>query len=213
MSYYAREYTRLWVRFFREGRDARPSQHNYWLLFARDLRDRFSNKCGYCERRCGGEEGERDSRAPTVDHFRPLNRCPELAYEWSNRIFSCRRCNEDYKGGRWPLSGYVDPCASEVSERPERYFDYNNDTGELAPKPDLSQDAQDKARNTLEDLGLNERDMRVSRIRWIERFRDELSQHATSEWLMIVDGYTDAAAEYRGIMRMFLAQYQQALGR
>ncbi|MCE2501093.1 MAG: TIGR02646 family protein [Dehalococcoidia bacterium] len=173
------------------------------------MRKRFHGKCGYCERRCGNEEGHQGSRSPTVDHFRPRSQYPELTYEWTNWIFSCRQCNVEYKQDKWPSSGYVDPCASEMAERPERYFDYDHSTGELVPKPGLPFDAQDKARNTVEDLGLNERDLRFSRIRWIERFRDELSEHAQSEWLTIVDGYVDAAEEYCGITRMFLAQYQR----
>lgn len=206
---YASTYTYLWVQHVQQG-DARPSQHNYWTAFAPDLRERFRDKCGYCERRCNRGEGPSGSRSPTVDHFRPLNQFPELAYEWTNWVFSCRRCNEDHKGDSWPPSGYVDPCAEEISERPERYFDYNHSTGEIIPRAGLPQVAQDKARSTAEDLGLNERDMRVSRIQWIERFRDELSQNDISEWLTIVNGYTDAAEEYCGITRMFLAQYQRS---
>lgn len=209
VTHYAREYTQLWVRFFRENAGSRPSEHNYWALFAQDLRERFSNKCGYCERKCDRSEGPSGSRSPTVDHFRLLNQFPELAYEWTNWISSCRRCNEDYKGGAWPPSGYVDPCAEEISERPERYFDYNHATGEIIPRVGLPQVARDKARRTAEDLGLNERDLRVGRIRWVERFQDELSQNDVAEWMRIVDGYIDATEEYCGITRMFLAQYQK----
>ncbi len=155
------------------------------------------------------QRGPSGSRTPTAEHFRPLNQFPELAHQWSNWIFSCRRCNEGYKGGAWPPSGYVDPCAEEISERPEQYFDYNHNTGEIILKDSLQQAARDKARRTAEYLGLNEREMRVSRIRWIERFRDELSQNDVPKWLTIVDGDTGAAEEYCGITRMFLAQYRQ----
>ncbi len=209
VAHYASTYTYLWVRHAEQGIGARPNQHNYWTVFAADLRERFHGKCGYCERRCNSEDGLLGSRSPTVDHFRPLNQFPKLAYEWTNWIFSCRRCNADHKGELWPTSGYVDPCAEEISERPERYFDYDHDTGEIIPRAGLPQVAQDKARLTAEDLGLNERDLRFSRIQWIERLRDELSQSDVSEWLTIVDGYTDDAGEYCGISRMFLAQYQQ----
>lgn len=208
VAYYASTYTYLWVQHVQQG-TARPNQHNYWTAFTPDLRERFHGKCGYCERRCDRSEGPSGSRSPTVDHFRPLNDFPELAYEWTNWIFSCRQCNVEWKQEEWPSSGYVDPCALEVTERPERYFDYNHDTGEVVPKDNIPRVAQDKARRTAEDLGLNERDMRVSRIQWIERFRDELSENDVSEWLTIVDGYTDDTEEYCGITRMFLSQYRQ----
>ena len=78
----------------------------------------------------------------------------------------------------------------------------------IIPRAGLPQVALYKAQRTAEDLGLNGRDMRLSRIRWIERLRDELSQNDVTEWLTIVAGYTDGAEEYCGITRMFLAQFQ-----
>ena len=153
VAYYARTYTYLWVQHIQQG-TARPNQHNYWTAFAPDLRERFHGKCGYCERRCDRSEGPSGGRSPTVDHFRPLNDFPELAYEWTNWIFSCRQCNVECKQEKWPSSGYVDPCASEVAERPERYFDYDHDTGEIVPKGNLPQVAQDKARALRKTWGL-----------------------------------------------------------
>ena len=73
----------------------------------------------------------------------------------------------------------------------------------------MPQVARDKARRTAEDLGLNELDMREGRIRWIERFRDELSQNDVAEWLAIADDYMDDTKEYCGIIRMYLAKFQQ----
>ena len=46
-------------------------------------------------------------------------------------MFSCSRCNGDYKRDQWPVLGYVDPSASEERERPERYFDYDMLTMEV----------------------------------------------------------------------------------
>ena len=78
------------------------------------------------------------ARRATVDHFKPLSRFPELAYAWSNWIFSCYRCNSDNKQDKWPASGYVDPSAADEREQPQRYFDYDVLTGEIIPHPRLN---------------------------------------------------------------------------
>ena len=79
---------------------------------------------------------------PTVDHFKPLRHFPELAYKWSNWIFSCQRCNGDYKKGRWPAVGYVDPSADDQQERPAKFLDYDATTGEIIPKSGLVGEAR-----------------------------------------------------------------------
>ena len=86
-----------------------------------------------------------------------------MAYDWSNWVFSCRRCNEN-KGNGWPEPGYVDPCADVVTERPERYFGYDAKTGEIIPKSGLAGDARLKAVRTINDLGLNKLDVQHYRF-------------------------------------------------
>ena len=103
-------------------------------------------------------------KASTVDHFRPLSRYPALAYEWTNWVFSCYRCNADNKRDGWPPLGYVDPSASDAQERPEQYFDYDVLTGEIVPRAGLTSGARTKALRTIDDLGLNKID--VLRDRW-----------------------------------------------
>ena len=106
--------------------------------------------------------------------FQPLSRCPELAYEWTNWVFSCRRCNGENKQDKWPPLGYVDPCASDDQERPEKHFDYDVLTGDIVPHPALRSDAKRKAEGTINDLGLNEIDVRFYRINWSRQFLDDL---------------------------------------
>ena len=204
---YRLQFTQGWVDYFENRIGGRPND-SYWRQFRGELSRRFSDNCGYCERKCD-ENADDAGRSPTVDHFRPLNRYPRLSYEWSNWIFCCRRCNEDYKRGNWPSFGYIDPCAVAAAERPERYFDYSHSTGEIIPKPRLTQADTDRARRTITDLGLNALDMRINRRRWIDRLISSLRELAPSEWPAIVDGYTAPSAEYGGIAAMFLARYQQ----
>ena len=205
---YRQQFTQGWIDYFENQIGGRPTD-SYWRQFRIELSRRFSDNCGYCERKCDANADDA-GRSPTVDHFRPLNLYPWLSYEWTNWIFSCRRCNEDHKRGYWPPSGYVDPCAAQTTERPEQYFDYSHTTGEVVPKHGLARVDLDKARRTINDLGLNTLDMRINRRRWIERLRSSLQELPLSEWATIVTGFTAPYAEYGGIATMFLAQYQRS---
>ena len=204
---YRRQFTQGWVDYFENRVGGRPTD-SYWREFRGELGRRFANNCGYCERKCDADADDA-GRSPTVDHFRPRNRYPRLTYQWSNWIYSCRRCNEDYKGGNWPPFGYVDPCAAAAAGRPDRYFDYSHVTGEIIPKSGLSEPDRNKALRTLTDLGLNALDMRINRRRWIERLRVSLRALPLSEWPAVIAIYTAPSVEYSGIATMFLAQYEQ----
>ena len=160
---YARKFTLRWVEYFRDGEGGRPDD-SYWREFRWVLRDRSGGNCWYCERRCMSDADD-GGKAPTVDHFRPLNRFPELAYHWSNWVFSCRRCNHD-KGGDWPDSGYVDPGAANEKDRPERFLDYDAATGEIIPILGLPSEARERALRTIDDLGLNKLDVLFYRRDW-----------------------------------------------
>ena len=167
------------------------------------LGSRTNNNCWYCERQCDDVSG---SFSPTVDHFRPLNRFPQLAYEWTNWVFSCRRCNVENKKDSWPESGYVDPCASEVTERPEQYFDYNADTRELIPKASLSSTARRKAFDTIHNLGLNELDVRYYRLDWTRTFMADLSDLPVSDRQALIESFTEQPVKYAGVTMMVVEQ-------
>ena len=165
---YASRFTQGWIDYFENRVGWRPEDY-YWREFRQTLGSRSNNICWYCERQCYSNAHTGD-RAPTVDHFRPRSKFPALAYVWSNWVFSCRRCNEDNKGNGWPELGYVDPALTMLGERPERYFDYDSETGEIIPKIGLTGDARQKAWHTIEDLGLNKLDVRYYRFDHTQRF-------------------------------------------
>ena len=124
---YARQFTQGWVDYFQNRVGEQSPADSHWREFRPALGSRTNNICWYCERQCD-TRAESGGRSPTVDHFRPRSRFPQLAYEWSNWVFSCYACNVENKGDRWPDSGFVDPCAAVVEERPEQYFDYDAET-------------------------------------------------------------------------------------
>ena len=205
---YARQFTQGWVDHFQNKVGERPTD-SYWREFRPTLGSRTNDICWYCERQCyaGGESGE---RAPTVDHFRPLRKFPALAYDWSNWIFSCRRCNVGNKQDKWPQgTGYVDPCAVDVIERPERYFDYDVLTGEIIPKDGLTGQARQKALHTINHLGLNKLDVTFYRIQWTRVFIADLLALPAGDRQFFIASFTEQPVEYAGVTGMVVEQLRR----
>ena len=207
---YARQFTQRWVEYFRDRVGERPD-NSYWGEFRELLGSRSGSICWYCERRClrGADDV---GMAATVDHFRPLSRFPALAYQWSNWIFSCRRCNGENKGDKWPDPGYVDPCAPNEEERPEQYFDYDAETGEIIPMPGLPSEVQEMALRTIDDLGLNKLDVRFYRLDWTRRFIADWRALPISDRPAFAEFSTRTGFEFVGATSMVVQRLRASLG-
>ena len=160
--------TPRWIAHYSGGTGEKPSDAR-WRDFLAELRYRFRGNCGYCE-----EYAEPGG----VDHFRPKSKYPDLVYAWSNWVFGCNSCNNT-KSDKWPNGGYVDPCACSCADRPENFFDFDLDTGEIISKPGLTEQQHHKAWQTIDDLGLNDmghrnnRWARIREVRMLLTFLDE----------------------------------------
>ena len=206
ISHYVDTYTHLWVQYFKQRIGGPPNQHNYWTVFAHDLHQRFQSKCGYCERQFQ-TVGELQ---PSVDHFRPLSRCPILAYEWDNWVSSCQRCNFT-KADKWPQKGYVDPCAQDLSERPEEYFGYVPLTGEIVARASLNLQARRKAETMIDDLELNETRLRESRFRLISSFvQDLLLATPGPDRSDVISRYQEPSQPHAGVIAIFVEQLRRS---
>jgi uncharacterized protein (TIGR02646 family) len=72
----------------------------------------FGAKCCYCEAKVDAVSHRH------VEHFRPQSIYPRLAYEWSNLLFACERCNSTHKRDQFPVgpsevqavANTADPC-------------------------------------------------------------------------------------------------------
>ena len=192
---YARQFTPGWVNYFRDGIGGRPNDF-YWTQFRSILGGRTNNICWYRERQCvtGPEVG---GQTPTVGHFRPLSRFPELAYIWANWNFSCRRCNAS-KGNQWPELGYINPCADDVAEHPQQYLDYDELTGDIIPKSNIPAPAQRRAWDTIDDLGLNALDVKIHRLECIQDFLNGLVELSVPERLGFIESFLAKPVEYAG---------------
>ena len=204
---YARQFTPGWVAYFRHHIGGRPTD-SYWREFRTLLGRRSAGVCWYCERRCAPASAAEDLPVATIDHFKPLRRFPELAYEWSNWIFSCQRCNE-YKQDKWPDAGYVDPATADESDSPERYFDYELDSGHIIPRKDLSESARRRASDTINDLGLNKLDVWFRRLDWTRHIVADLRRFPIAERRAFVEFYLEQQGEYAGVTGMAIAQLRQ----
>ena len=150
-------YTPRWIAYYRDQQGKKPTDSR-WLDFKSHVRQVFLCLCGYCENVDPGGE---------VDHFRPKSGFPERVYEWSNWVYACRFCNKS-KGNKWPPRGYVNPCAATAKARPEIYFDFDTQTGEILVNMALGPVQRQKAENIIVDLKLNDIDQLIRRLHWIE---------------------------------------------
>jgi len=210
----AKQFTRGWVNYFVNRVGHRPTD-SYWQEFRASLGERTDNICWYCERKCFADSGAND-QSPTVDHFRPISRFPHLAYEWSNWVFSCSRCNNVEKGDKWPVEGFVDPCASIFQEHPEQYFTYDWLTGEVLPREGLSENAWRRARDTISALNLNRQDLLDLRFEWVWQFFVDLFDENTVPvsardlFIRTATGRPTKPVEFSGVTGYFVEQLRRA---
>lgn len=165
------KYTQGWVEWRQLGTGSRPSSR--WRQFRGDLNAVFSGLCGYCEELTEGD----------VDHFRPVSKYPNLVYEWPNWVLACQYCNRS-KSDKWPDDGYVDPCATVESERPENFFHFDTFTGDIIAKAGISPENSAKARQMIEDLKLNAPyhvDTRKERIFFVRNFLSRVAADSEEE--------------------------------
>ena len=148
-------YTPRWVAYY-PGRGGVKPNDSRWRDFLGDLCRVFSGLCAYCEELDKGE----------IDHFRPKSQFPQLVYQWSNWVFACHNCNQS-KQEKWPPIGYVDPCSNSIQERPENFFRFDTETGEILPMLKMSPDLRDKAQKTIDDLSLNASHHLRERLEWL----------------------------------------------
>jgi len=74
------------------------------------LRDKMApapGRCMYCEH----------SEGTAIDHFWPLSKYPERAFDWENYLWACSHCNSNDKRDQFPLDAHnqpllIDPTAS-----------------------------------------------------------------------------------------------------
>ncbi len=97
-----------------------------------------NEKCAFCE--CKPGEGGNIE----VEHFKPKSIYPELTFEWSNLLPSCRKCN----GSKLDHDTGLTPIINPYETDPEEIFYYSDIRIQAI-------DNSEAARNTIEVCGLN----------------------------------------------------------
>lgn len=186
-------YTPGWVGYYIDGVGERPTD-KAWQSFRNDLKPAFHGLCAYCEQLDPGE----------VDHFHPKAAFPSEVYAWSNWLFSCHPCNQA-KREKWPDEGYVDPCAEDISDRPEFFFDYCPRGGRIIARAELSCQEKSKAKRMIKDLKLNEWYQVEERKKWI-RALDILPKPLQPGILYSVQNLAKRSEPLSGITRAWLME-------
>lgn len=159
----------------------------YWIPEARKKLWIHQNcKCCYCE--CiRGLKRESD-----LEHYRPKAKVEDdnehygywwLAYEWDNYLYSCKPCNEDYKKSEFPLraSGIRARSKEDLLENenpillnpfddnPENFisFDWEDSKSKFVKAISATRDFDNRGRDTIEILGLNERNLPEERASFL----------------------------------------------
>jgi uncharacterized protein (TIGR02646 family) len=188
------KFTRRWVQYYTHGMGRKPSD-SHWRRFQPDLSRGFDSICGYCEEICMGH----------VDHFHPKSGYPHLVYQWTNWILACNFCNQS-KGEKWPVGGYIDPCAAPPLARPESCFTFDSMTTEIVPLGTLQTRHKYKAARMIEDLKLNSYHHLKKRTQWLKAVSEALNDCRPASQAKFIKYITSREQELSSISRHFLCE-------
>jgi uncharacterized protein (TIGR02646 family) len=145
------EYERRWL-YETTGDTVDPlrwkhdQQHSLAKIFhARVRPEGEPRRCAYCDGPLGVESPE------TIDHFISKKRGGRTVTLWWDNLYpACTHCNSTYKreqGSCVLVRPDVDPV--------DQWFDFHEETGALAPAPELDRRTRARVRLTIRVLGLN----------------------------------------------------------
>jgi hypothetical protein len=117
------------------------------------------------------------------------------------------------KGDKWPVSGYVDPCARAQAARPERFFDFDTLTGEILVKEGLAQAQRYRAMRTISDLDLNAYHHLKKRLAWLTLVAKAIVTHAGNnpDYASLLREVTVRSAQMSSITRVKLTPMGYAI--
>lgn len=182
-----------------EGKNSTKSKADAFLAIRQTLAKMCVGpvRCAYCE----------DSLADEIEHIKPKNFFPEQVFAWQNYLFACGPCNGPkgsrygvVENGsvsefiRKPKDRVIPPPAGDsalIDPRTENPLDFLElDVGgttpdgmvlvatfDFLPNDAASAYAQERAKFTIDVLGLNREVMRVARENAFSGFRARLREY------------------------------------
>lgn len=139
-----------------------------------------------------------------VEHYVAKSVAPDLAFEWTNFLPACRRCN-NAKGEQ----DHRDALLKPDDEDPEPYFWIHPDTGKLEPHPKLDETQAHRARETIRLCDLQRKQLCEKRYETLKRAGRWLLQVSDAgrpddalreEW----DALSSPRMEYKLVLRHVL---------
>jgi hypothetical protein len=143
------------------GRRRDYSKHAYWRRALKQLHGSYSGICAYTCHWIPFDTG-----FSTVEHFRPKETTPRLAYEWSNYRLVCGTLN----GRKGSHGDVLDPFLVE-----DGWFVLDFPSLLVKPASGLSAQRRRRVERTISRLKLNDDETCVqARFRWVMDYRNDL---------------------------------------
>jgi uncharacterized protein (TIGR02646 family) len=159
-----------WGKAFENQRNKNPNFVFQWKTYQKEtinkillplLQTMTAEHCAYCDGYPFGMSRE------TIDHFRPKSKFPLLAYQWENLFLCCDRC-QTIKGEQFDIL-LLKPDEEDYFF--ENYFIINYKEGSISPNPMVNNEAQIRAKKTIELLKLNDKNLCENRKRALREFK------------------------------------------
>jgi uncharacterized protein (TIGR02646 family) len=145
-----------------EGRTAAKAKQVPPQGFKDCLVKLFHGKCAYCESKIMHVDYGH------IEHYRPKSGPfgrPDLTFDWNNLLLACGICNGSaHKGDRFPGADAGGPIVNPCDEEPGDHFEFQYDhVAHLASVYGKTE----RGRLTETLLGLNRKDLRIHRSRFV----------------------------------------------
>ncbi|SAY38825.1 hypothetical protein [Candidatus Synechococcus spongiarum] len=143
---------------------------NFWTAVKDDLRTGYNNRCVYS---CFVLEDERQPNGKlrhshSIDHFQPRSCSPAyLAYEWSNLRWAWQVIDNEGK------KNHLIPEKYDPTRLTHKVVELQEDDDEdwiVVPNSSLTDLEQKEIKNTIQNLGLNRKKVKVRRRQYVEDF-------------------------------------------
>ena len=196
------QHGKKWTNRFRATTDG-PGKRDWATREAKRvlrsaLRGLAHGKCVYCE------SALEVTDYFEVEHYVAKSVAPDLAFEWTNLLPACRRCN-NAKGEQDHRNALLKPD----EEDPEPYFWIHPDTGKLEPHPKLDETQAHRASETIRLCDLQRKQLCEKRYETLKRAGRWLLQVSSAgrlddalreEW----DALSSPRMEYKLVLRHVL---------
>ena len=193
-----KKWTDRWKRIQAEGGNADWAPRAAKRLLREVILPLAHDKCVFCE-------GLLDvTSSPEIEHYNPRSIYPDQAFEWTNLLPACSKCNGKKRG-----QDHRGALLKPDEEDPEPFFWLHVGTGRLVPHPMLTAGQAARAKATIDLCVLQRPKLCQERVRllgrvgrWVDGVskRKRLNRILREEW----QDLSDPRTEYKLVLRFLL---------